>query len=187
MKVSKIPWVSHKKFPILSVDVQPNGYRFITGGTDGYVGVWNMLPVISQKYEDLGNESDPDEEEEKAPSEANGQKKRVSVGADESKDQEMREEGEDDDDGAESYASFDSNEGLSVEERLRKEKRREDFEKDVKLMESLFVNDEVRAIRCLAVLESHSGPVNCVRWNGLGTMFASADDMGSIILWEYRG
>lgn len=57
MRASKIPWVSHKKFPILSVDVQPNGYRFITGGTDNLVGVWNLLPVISAKYEEMGAEN----------------------------------------------------------------------------------------------------------------------------------
>jgi len=54
-------------------------------------------------------------------------------------------------------------------------------------MEGLFKNDEARSQRLLAVLESHNGPVNCVRWNNLGTMFASADDEGSIILWEFRG
>jgi len=54
-------------------------------------------------------------------------------------------------------------------------------------MAGLFKNDEARAQRLLAVLDSHSCPVNCVRWNNLGTMFASADDEGTIILWEYRG
>jgi len=54
-------------------------------------------------------------------------------------------------------------------------------------METLFTSDESRAKRCLALLENHLGPVNCVRWNNLGTMFASADDEGTIILWEYRG
>jgi WD40 repeat protein len=54
-------------------------------------------------------------------------------------------------------------------------------------MAGLFKNDESRAQRLLAVLDSHSCPVNCVRWNNLGTMFATADDEGTIILWEYRG
>ena len=62
MRASKIPWVSHKEFPILSVDVQPNGYRFVTGGADNIVGVWNLLPVISEKYEALGAESNNDDE-----------------------------------------------------------------------------------------------------------------------------
>lgn len=70
---------------------------------------------------------------------------------------------------------------------MRKESRARDFEKDEKLMEGLFSSDEARAKRCLALLENHSGPVNCVRWNNLGTMFSSADDEGTIILWEYRG
>lgn len=54
-------------------------------------------------------------------------------------------------------------------------------------MEGLFTSDEARSKRCLALLENHSGPINCVRWNMVGTMFASADDEGTIILWEYRG
>ena len=58
MRAFKIPWVSHNKFPILSVDVQPNGYRFVTGGIDNLVGVWNLLPVISLKYEEMGAEED---------------------------------------------------------------------------------------------------------------------------------
>lgn len=40
--------------PILSVDVQPNGFRFVTGGTDNKVCIWNLLPVISAKHEKLG-------------------------------------------------------------------------------------------------------------------------------------
>ena len=76
---------------------------------------------------------------------------------------------------------------MTPEEKVKKEARNKDFEKDVTLMEGLFTSDESRAKRCLALLENHSGPVNCVRWNGLGTMFSSADDEGTIILWEYRG
>lgn len=72
-------------------------------------------------------------------------------------------------------------------EKQRKEARTKDFAKDEALMEGLFTSDEARAKRCLALLENHLGPVNCVRWNSLGTMFASADDEGTIILWEYRG
>ena len=37
------------------------------------------------------------------------------------------------------------------------------------------------------MLTTHNSPVNCVRWNNLGSMFASADDEGTILLWEYRG
>ena len=59
--MSKIRWVSHSKFPILSVDVQPNGYRFITGGADSFVRVWNLMPVISDEHEYDG-ESDSDQE-----------------------------------------------------------------------------------------------------------------------------
>ena len=40
--------------PILSVDVQPNGFRFVTGGSDNKVCVWNLLPVISEKHERMG-------------------------------------------------------------------------------------------------------------------------------------
>ena len=54
-------------------------------------------------------------------------------------------------------------------------------------MESLFQNEAAKSQRLLAVLTTHNSPVNCVRWNNLGSMFASADDEGTIILWEYRG
>ena len=39
----------------------------------------------------------------------------------------------------------------------------------------------------LAALGAHASPVNCVRWNNIGTLFASSADDGSIILWEYKG
>lgn len=39
----------------------------------------------------------------------------------------------------------------------------------------------------MAVLEGHTNPVNCVRWNQIGTLFASAADDTFIIIWEYRG
>lgn len=61
------------------------------------------------------------------------------------------------------------------------------FSDDIKLMEGLFENDKKRAQRLLAVLDNHANPVNCVRWNSLGTIFASAGDDGSVIMWEYRG
>ena len=65
--------------------------------------------------------------------------------------------------------------------------REKDIQSDCLLMESLFQNDLAKSQRLLAVLTSHNRPINCVRWNNLGTMFASADDEGTIILWEYRG
>ena len=40
--------------PINSVDVQPRGYRILTGGSDNKVCIWNLLPIISRKYENLG-------------------------------------------------------------------------------------------------------------------------------------
>ena len=54
-------------------------------------------------------------------------------------------------------------------------------------MEGLFQDDEQKSKRLLAQLEGHSAPINCVRWNSLGTIFASADDEGTINLWQYRG
>jgi hypothetical protein len=51
MKSGIMYWVSHSNMPILSVDVQPNGFRFVTGGSDHKVCIWNLLPAISLKYE----------------------------------------------------------------------------------------------------------------------------------------
>ncbi len=51
MKSGILPWVSHSNMPILSVDVQPNGYRFVTGGSDHKVCIWNLLPAVSARYE----------------------------------------------------------------------------------------------------------------------------------------
>lgn len=62
MRVSRIRWVSHTKTTILSVDVQPSGYRFITGGADAYVRIWNLMPVISYDHEMEGEDSEEDEE-----------------------------------------------------------------------------------------------------------------------------
>lgn len=55
MRLGKIPWVSHKNQSILSVDAQPNGYRFVTGGSDSVLCVWNLLPVISEQFEMKGH------------------------------------------------------------------------------------------------------------------------------------
>jgi hypothetical protein len=64
----------------------------------------------------------------------------------------------------------------------------EGFEEDVKLMEDLFVDfPQKRYQRLLAVIVSHEAPVNCVRWNFVGTLFASAADDGTVILQEYMG
>ncbi len=51
MKSGILQWVSHSNMPILSVDVQPNGFRFVTGGSDHKVCIWNLLPAVSLKYE----------------------------------------------------------------------------------------------------------------------------------------
>lgn len=63
----------------------------------------------------------------------------------------------------------------------------EGYEEDLRLMESLFERPEKRYQRLLASLDNHSSPVNCVRWNSVGTLFASAADNGEIFLWEYVG
>lgn len=54
-------------------------------------------------------------------------------------------------------------------------------------MESLFDSEKKRSQKLLAVLDQHLTPVNCVRWNNIGTLFASASDDGSVMLWEYVG
>ncbi len=54
-------------------------------------------------------------------------------------------------------------------------------------MEGLFDNPKKKYQKLLAVIDNHSSPVNCVRWNSIGTLFASAADDGSINLWEYVG
>jgi protein HIRA/HIR1 len=61
------------------------------------------------------------------------------------------------------------------------------FENDLRLMEGLFSNESMRYKKVLACLDTHTSPVNCVRWNNIGTVFASAADDGNIILWEYSG
>ena len=61
------------------------------------------------------------------------------------------------------------------------------YNEDIELMKSLFESEKKRSQRLLAILDSHSNPVNCVRWNNIGTLFASASDDGSILLWEYVG
>ncbi len=63
----------------------------------------------------------------------------------------------------------------------------EGFEGEIRLMASLFESDKKRYQKLLAVRDNHTCPVNCVRWNPLGTLFISCSDDGSIILWEYVG
>lgn len=65
MRVGKVDWVMHSNMPILSVDAQPNGYRFVTGGTDHKVCIWNLLPVISEQYEKMGVKRKNAQEENK--------------------------------------------------------------------------------------------------------------------------
>ena len=70
---------------------------------------------------------------------------------------------------------------LDTDEDVKEEKVHIDY------LESLFDNEETKSQRLLATLTAHSSPINCVRWNHQGTMFASASDDGTIYLWEYHG
>jgi WD40 repeat protein len=63
----------------------------------------------------------------------------------------------------------------------------EGYEDEIRLMSGLIDSDKKRFQKLLAVLDSHTSPVNCVRWNPLGTLFISCSDDGNIILWEYVG
>lgn len=66
MRVGKINWTFHSNLPIHSIDLQPNSYRFITGGSDHKVCVWNLLPIISKKFEVVNNRNkNQDVEEQK--------------------------------------------------------------------------------------------------------------------------
>jgi WD40 repeat protein len=56
MKASTVDWIQHGNMPINSVDVQPRGYRILTGGSDNKVCIWNLLPIISKQQEILGLE-----------------------------------------------------------------------------------------------------------------------------------
>ena len=51
MRIGKINWELNGAMPIQTVDAQPGGFRFVTGGTDNLVCIWNLLPVISAQYE----------------------------------------------------------------------------------------------------------------------------------------
>ena len=76
---------------------------------------------------------------------------------------------------------------LTPEEKKRNEELDKEYQRDIKVMESLFPDQKARSKRLLAELECHQAPINCVRWNYLGTIFASADDEGNIFLWHFRG
>jgi WD40 repeat protein len=54
-------------------------------------------------------------------------------------------------------------------------------------MEQLYDKEELKSARKLAELSNHEQPVNCVRWNIIGTFFASGGDDGRAILWEFKG
>ena len=54
MRLLKPAWVSHEGKPIYSVDIHPDGSRFVTGGQGddaGKVVIWNMAPVRSETDE----------------------------------------------------------------------------------------------------------------------------------------
>ena len=63
----------------------------------------------------------------------------------------------------------------------------EDYNPDIKAMEDLFDDEHMKPVRKLAELTNHEQPVNCVRWNSIGTFFASGGDDGRAILWEFKG
>ena len=113
-------WIDHNNMPIWSIDAQPKGYRLLSGGWDNKIKIWNLLPIVSSKFE---------------------------VGDDEAKDEKVH------------------------------------FE----YLEAMFEYEELKTEKLLATLGAHSSPINCVRWNHLGTLFASASDDGVIYIWEYQG
>ncbi|KAK7274242.1 hypothetical protein RIF29_15323 [Crotalaria pallida] len=45
MIAEKPSWVRHEGMQIFSIDVQPGGFRFVTGGGDHKVRIWNMKSV----------------------------------------------------------------------------------------------------------------------------------------------
>ena len=191
MRVSKIRWVSHSKFPILSVDVQPNGYRFITGGADSFVRVWNLMPVISDEHEYDG-ESDSDQEGGPVENSDMMQQQSEMSGSAAAKSKHSKISGkskkkQDEDSKMADADDVQSDDGLTPEERAKKKAIEQEYRVDIELMEGLFQDANSKSKRLLAQLEGHSAPINCVRWNNLGTIFASADDEGTINLWQYRG
>ena len=60
MQLFKPPWVTHRGNPILSIDIHPDGSRFVTGGQYGDAGrvsIWNMVPLLQPETE--GNDGVP--------------------------------------------------------------------------------------------------------------------------------
>ncbi|GFN92811.1 protein hira [Plakobranchus ocellatus] len=54
MRVVKPGWVSHDGKPIFSLDIHPDGSRFVTGGQGddyGKIVIWNMAPVRDETVE----------------------------------------------------------------------------------------------------------------------------------------
>ena len=143
MKSTTVDWICQGNMPINSVDAQPRGYRLLTGGSDNKVCIWNLLPIISRKYEVMAFEADATNTSELI--------------------------GEDGHEAAKNIA-FD-----------------ESFKADIEAMESLFDKEELKSVRQLAELGNHEQPVNCVRWNPVGTFFISGGDDGRAILWEFKG
>jgi WD40 repeat protein len=54
MRASTVDWIQHGNMPINSVDVQPRGFRILTGGNDNKVCIWNLLPIVKREYEIKG-------------------------------------------------------------------------------------------------------------------------------------
>ncbi|KAE9593140.1 putative transcription factor WD40-like family [Lupinus albus] len=52
MIAEKPSWVRHEGMQIFSIDVQPDGFRFVTGGGDHKVRIWNMKSVCRDMEND---------------------------------------------------------------------------------------------------------------------------------------
>jgi len=72
--------------PINSVDVQPRGYRILTGGNDNKVCIWNLLPILARSDEHrpaarpngVGGKTQKPAEEQKIEIEIDGSSVKVS-------------------------------------------------------------------------------------------------------------
>ena len=49
--ISKPEWVTHDGQPIFSVDIHPDGTRFVTAGQDHAIKLWSMAPVLEESSE----------------------------------------------------------------------------------------------------------------------------------------
>ncbi|CAM0953172.1 unnamed protein product [Alopecurus aequalis] len=56
MLTEKPSWVRHEGLQIFSIDIQPGGLRFATGGGDQKVRIWNMKSVSKDNPNDDGNQ-----------------------------------------------------------------------------------------------------------------------------------